>query len=194
METSTNGMKGERQVRDTFDRLYDEYHHSLFQFVFYMVRNREIAEELVQEAYIKVLKSYDTFEGNSSEKTWIYSIARHVAIDYLRKESRRSRKVFGLMDIKEKEHQLRHPAPLPDEIASQNESIRKLYEAIGKCKEDQQQVIILRFIQSFSINETAAILGWSESKVKTTQHRTIKALRTLLEGSLDKEALSNGTF
>jgi RNA polymerase sigma-70 factor (ECF subfamily) len=159
-----------------------------------MVRNREVAEELVQEVYIKVMNSYDRFEGNSSEKTWLYSIARHVAIDYIRKQNRGNKKMFGLVDVTDKENQLRHPDPLPDEIVDQNESIKQLYGALEKCKADQRQVIILRYIQSFSIKETSEILGWSESKVKTTQHRAIKTLRHLLEDGSDKEELSNGTF
>lgn len=69
-----------------FDELYKKYHHDVFQFLFYMVRNREQAEDLVQEVYIRVFKSYTRFEGKSSEKTWLFSIARNVAIDYFRKQ------------------------------------------------------------------------------------------------------------
>jgi RNA polymerase sigma-70 factor, ECF subfamily len=159
-----------------------------------MVRNRQVAEELVQEVYIKVMKSYDRFEGNSSEKTWLYSIARHISIDYLRKQNRRTKKIFGFVDVTEHENQLKHPDPLPDEILSQNETAKQLYGALNKCKEDQKQVVILRYIQSLSIKETADILGWSESKVKTTQHRAIKTLRQLLSDSSDKEELSDGAF
>lgn len=181
-------------MRDVFDRLYQEYHHSLFQYIFYMVRNRQVAEELVQEVYIKVMKSYDSFAGNSSEKTWLYSIARHIAIDHIRKQNRRTKRIFGLVDVTDHENQLKHPDPLPDEILAQNESVKQLYEALNKCKEDQKQVVLLRYVQSLSIKETAEILGWSESKVKTTQHRAIKTLRQLLDNSSNREELSDGTF
>ena len=69
-----------------FDELYQKYHHDVFQFLFYMVRNKEHAEDLVQEVYIRVFKSYHRFEGKSSEKTWLFSIARNVAIDFFRKQ------------------------------------------------------------------------------------------------------------
>jgi RNA polymerase sigma-70 factor, ECF subfamily len=49
-----------------------------------MVRNKEQAEDLVQEVYIRVINSYNRFEGKSSEKTWLFSIARNVAIDFYR--------------------------------------------------------------------------------------------------------------
>lgn len=69
-----------------FNDLHQRYHRDLFQFLFYMVKSRELAEDLVQEVYIRVLKAYQNFEGNSSEKTWLFSIARNVAIDYFRKQ------------------------------------------------------------------------------------------------------------
>lgn len=65
-----------------FEQLYEKYHDDLFNFLFYMVRNREHAEDLVQEVYVKVLRSYKRFKGQCSEKTWLLSIARHVAIDF----------------------------------------------------------------------------------------------------------------
>ncbi|WP_078551261.1 RNA polymerase sigma factor SigX [Bacillus alkalicellulosilyticus] len=167
-------------MESQFDYLYETYHQSLFQFIFYMVRNRETAEELVQEVYIKVLQSYESFEGNSSEKTWLYSIARHVAIDWIRMQNRQKRKWLGMFSPIEKEI-IRDSAPLPDEVVTQREEIRQIYKGLQQCSVDQQQVIILRYIQSLSIAETAQILGWTDSKVKTTQHRAIKALKDIVE-------------
>ncbi|MFC0190449.1 RNA polymerase sigma factor SigX [Fictibacillus aquaticus] len=181
-------------MQNVFDRLYEEYHHSLFQFIFYMVRSRETAEDLVQEVYIRVLKSYEGFEGKSTEKTWLYSIARHVTIDWLRTQNRRKKR-FLLFDIKETENYLKDEDPLPDEFVAQKESVKQLYQVLKTCSVEHQQVLILRFIQSLSIAETAQILNWSESKVKTTQHRAIKGLRNLLEKHPDmEEELKDGTL
>ncbi|OIJ14618.1 RNA polymerase sigma factor SigX [Anaerobacillus arseniciselenatis] len=163
-----------------FERLYETYHHALFQFLFYMVRNRQVAEELVQEVYIKVLNSYSSFKGDSSEKTWLYSIARHVGIDWIRSQNRKKRKFLGVFELSEKEYQIKDEDPLPEEIVEEREEMKQVYDALRKCTLDQQQVIILRYIESLSISETATILGWSGSKVKTTQHRAIKALKELL--------------
>jgi len=162
-----------------FDRLYEQYHQSLFQFIFYMVRNRETAEEIVQEVYIKVLQSYDSFAGNSSEKTWLFSIARHTTIDWIRKQNRQKRRWFGGESSIENEV-IRDHALLPEEIVTQRDEIRQIYKGLQQCSLAQQQVMILRFIEQLSIAETADILGWSESKVKTTQHRAIKTLQQLI--------------
>ena len=170
-------------MNDEFERLYETYHHSLFQFLFYMVRNRQIAEELVQEVYIKVFNSHSSFKGESSEKTWLYSIARHVGVDWIRSQNRKKRKFLGIFELSEKEFQIKDDEPLPEEIIIEKEEMKEVYKSLRKCSLDQQQVIILRYIQSLSISETAMILGWTESKVKTTQHRAIKALQEYLNGS-----------
>lgn len=181
-------------VEHIFNRLYSDYHQSLFQFLIYLVRDRDIAEDLTQDVYIKVLNSYEGFKGDSSEKTWLFSIARNVAIDYIRKQKRRRKTISGIFDIKEKENQLVHPDKLPDEIIDESESVKHLYGALSKCKEEHQQVILLRFIHSFSIKETASVMGWTEGRVKTVQHRTLKALKNILEDSRKEDELSNGTI
>ncbi|SES36479.1 RNA polymerase sigma factor SigX [Salipaludibacillus aurantiacus] len=169
-------------MREEFERLYETYHHQLFQYLFYLVRSRETAEELVQEVYIKVLNSYETFEGKSSEKTWLYSVAKHVAIDWIRKQTRKKRKSDGKeYEWTEREFEVEDRAPLPEEIIVQKDEVQQVYRMLEKCSEDQQQVVLLRFVQSLSISETAEILGWTESKVKTTQHRAIKTLKKHLE-------------
>mgnify|MGYP001239093714 CR=1 FL=1 len=163
-------------MKRLFKELYDQYHNDLYQFIFYMVKDKYLTEDLVQEVYIKVIQSYDTFQGKSSEKTWLFSIARHVTIDYFRKHGRR-KKYLSSNSIDEHQPFISDQSPLPQEIAEKNEEIKKLYHYLDYCTEDQKMVLILRFIQGLSIKETASTLNWSESKVKTTQHRGINLLK-----------------
>ena len=158
-----------------FNRLYEKYHADLFQFLFYMVNNRELAEDLVQEVYIKMLKSYDRFEGKSSEKTWMLSIARNVAIDFFRKKNSLKEQLLDNFNLHFKS--LNDQNPLPEEIVLANEEIKQVYRGLQYCSFEQRMVILYRYIQDFSIADTATVLGWSESKVKTTQHRAVKKLR-----------------
>jgi len=175
-------------MEDTFQRLYNNYHHDLFQFLFYMVKNREQAEDLVQEVYIRVLKAYDKFEGRSSEKTWLFSIARHVAIDSFRKQKTIRQRIIDKFDWDKQ--QIQDHQPLPDEIALQNEQIQWMYRALDYCTLDQRSVLILRYLQDLSITETAEALGWTTSKVKTTQHRALKHLQKHMISISEKEGHS----
>ncbi|ASF29275.1 MULTISPECIES: RNA polymerase sigma factor SigX [Bacillus amyloliquefaciens group] len=166
-------------MEETFQILYDAYHQDLYQFLFYMVKDKTQVEDLAQEVYIRVLNSYHTFEGRSSEKTWLLSIARHVAIDWFRKQQTIRQRIMGTFDWDTQDVRDQHL--LPDELAVQHENVREIYTALDHCTIDQRAVIILRFIQGYSIQETAAALGFSESKVKTTQHRGLKILRKQME-------------
>nr|MDH3153990.1 RNA polymerase sigma factor SigX [Bacillus licheniformis] len=166
-------------MEETFQKIYDQYHQDLFQFLFYMVKDKNQAEDLVQEVYIRVLHSYETFEGRSGEKTWLLSIARHVAIDWFRKRQTIRQRILGTFDWEKQD--VKDRKPLPEDIVMQNENLKEIFEALDKCTLDQRSVIVLRFIQGYSISETAKALNFSESKVKTTQHRGLKVLRKQME-------------
>jgi RNA polymerase sigma-70 factor, ECF subfamily len=107
-----------------------------------------------------------------------------VAIDFFRKQKSRRRKILGKLDWSEE--QLGAGQLLPEEIAIQKEEIQLLYRCLERCTIDQQLVIVLRFIQSLSITETAEALGWTESKVKTTQHRALRVLKKHMEEEMEK--------
>lgn len=169
-----------------FHRLYDTYHQDVFKFLFYLVKNRTAAEDLAHEVYVRVLKSYDRFEGKSSEKTWLFSIAKNVAIDYFRKKQVRDKHAFTAFDWETE--QLVSPVPSPEQFTELNDQLHQLLVALEECSGDQKMVIIMRFIQELSIQETAEILGWTTGKVKTTQHRALKNLRLLLEAQEGREA------
>lgn len=168
-------------MKTTFETLYDNYHQDLYQYVFYMVRNQEEAEDILQDVYVKVLKSYQTFRGESSEKTWLFSIARHTTLDFFRKQKRLRDRMSNLFSNDTEEQLIKDDAALPEEIVMLDDQMKRIYKALNKCSDDQKQVIILRYIQSFSIQETADIMSCSISKVKTNQHRAIKKLQNLLQ-------------
>lgn len=170
-----------------FDEIYRKYHQDVFQFLFYMVKNKEHAEDLVQEVYIRVLKSYERFEGKSSEKTWLFSIARNVAIDSFRKEKGWKQKILDKFDWST--GQVKDDCLIPEEIAVQNEEIQLIYKCLDRCTVDQRMVIIMRYIHELSIVETAEALQWTESKVKTTQHRALKVLKKFMEENIGKEEM-----
>ncbi|MEW9049785.1 MAG: RNA polymerase sigma factor SigX [Neobacillus sp.] len=172
-----------------FDELYQKYHHDVFQFLFYMVRNKEHAEDLVQEVYIRVFKSYHRFEGKSSEKTWLFSIARNVAIDFFRKQKGWKDRLLEKFDWSTS--QVKDEYPIPEEITVQNEEIKWIYKCLEFCTVDQRAVIILRYLNDLSIAETAQTLGWTDSKVKTTQHRALKVLKKHMEMFYEKEGLDS---
>jgi RNA polymerase sigma-70 factor, ECF subfamily len=161
-----------------FNRLYEQYHNDVFRFLIYLMRDRDQAEDLMHEVYVRVLRAYSGFEGKSSEKTWLFSIAKNVAIDHYRKNSVRRKHSFDKFDWEKSE--LVSTETLPDNLIVLNEEMKELLNVLDTCTGDQKMVIHMRFIHDLSIADTAEVLGWSEGKVKTTQHRAINALRKKL--------------
>ena len=167
-------------MKDTFDEIYEAYHQDIYQFVFYMVKDKHLCDDLVQDTYIKILQSLSTFRGESSKKTWLLSIARHVVIDHFRSQKRKRNYKLDFFNWQERGESIKDDLPLPDDIVIKNEEIKKVYHYLDQCTPDQKSVLILRFIQSLSVQETAEVLNFSESKVKTTQHRGLKVIKKYL--------------
>ncbi|MBU9723559.1 MULTISPECIES: RNA polymerase sigma factor [Bacillaceae] len=162
---------GKKQEIETW---FEEYSDPIFKYICMMTRDYQQAEDLTQETFIKAYRSMDSFERNASEKTWLFRIAHNVTIDYLRKQ--RPLQLFESFLSNKKDGN-----PLPEDVINMKESYREVYQAIGSLKNSYKEVIILRKIKGFSIEETSQILNWSETKVKVTLHRAMPILRKQLE-------------
>lgn len=143
-----------------------------------MVRDREQAEDLTQETFIRAFNNYDTFERKANPKTWLFSISHNLAVDYIRKQK-------PLELLKELVLFGKNTPVFTEEIMEVRESSLELYHALNELKGSYREVIILRKLKEFSIQETAEILNWSQSKVKNTLSRALSAL----EKQLNKEGI-----
>lgn len=172
-----------------FLRLYEEYNRDVFNFLIYLTRNRDIAEDLMHEVFVRVLKSYSNFEGKSSEKTWLFAIAKNVSIDYFRKQATMKKHTDLHFDWETQE--LAAHGLLPEQLIELDEEKRLVLEELHNCTGDQKMVILMRFFQDLTIAETAEVLEWTEGKVKTTQHRAVKALKEKVEARSVRKGRSN---
>ncbi|MDQ0257377.1 RNA polymerase sigma-70 factor (ECF subfamily) [Evansella vedderi] len=163
---------------EKFDELYFEYSDRIYSYIFLMVGEKETAEDLTQETFVKMYRNLDQFEGDSKFSTWLISIARNCTIDYLRKQ----RPVF-LWPF-EKFSQVTSTETIELQVTT-DETIKELYKQISTLKRSHKEVIILRKIQELSVKETAEILGWSEGKVKMMTHRAMEKLRLQMKGEVE---------
>lgn len=160
---------------------YNLYHQTIFKFIFMLTKDYQQAEDLTQETFFKAYKYHHTFKGDSSEKTWLFSVAHNVTVDHMRKQKpiRFFKELFQpQIDIK----------LLPENVVQLKESSKEIHEALSALKHSHREVIILRKIKGFSITETAEILNCSESKVKSTLYRGMLALekRLIKESGLNE--------
>jgi RNA polymerase sigma-70 factor (ECF subfamily) len=166
------------QAGDTagFACLVDKYSRRVHSFIFKLIRNKEDAEELTQDVFMKVFRSLDGFRGESSFPTWIYKIAYHAAISEMRKRK------YEFLDIDEA-----LIANVPEEkpggisgASDESEQIRRLGKALAKLPPDEQAIILFFYTEEKKTEEIAAITGLSASNVKTKLHRIRRKLFVLL--------------
>jgi len=163
---------------------YDQHSKSILSFILLMVKDYQQAEDLTHDTFVKAYLYYDSFKNHSSEKTWLFSIAHNLTVDFLRK--RKPKLFLKEFFLSQKDTNL-----LPEDMIKLKEDSYELYQALGEIKDTYRKVIVLRKIKGFSIEDTAKILNWSESKVKSTLYRAIPVLKKQLikEGFFNEEAL-----
>lgn len=173
-----------KNLESSIVAIYNKHYLDVYRFLICFSGNQNDAEDLTQEVFIRVLKNLPHFRSGNNLKTWIFSIAKHVAVDHYRKKRLISvfkDGFFAKLESNEKK---------PDEEFEMSEMEHFVHEAISKLKPKYKAVVILRGINEFSIKETSEILQCSEAKVKVDYHRALKELKRKL--TIDaKEVLSN---
>ena len=171
-----------------FGRLVERYQDALFNGVHRMVSQREDAEDLAQEAFVKAFRGIGAFEGRSSFYTWLYSIAYNVVVSHRRKvgSARHLNPVslhagageggggFEAEDNSER----------PDATVERGELHERLELAIAGLEDGHREVIVMRDIEGFDYQAIAEVLGCPEGTVKSRLHRARQALREQLKDLL----------
>src|SRR5690242_16374961 len=120
LETTAIARGLRRRDPDLLDRLIEQYQHRLLRYLVYLTGNRELAEDLFQETWIRVLERGHQYDGKHEFCTWLYAVARNLAIDYLRKKAPVS--LDGLMENKDGvPFEPADPRPLAWDVVAQNE-------------------------------------------------------------------------
>lgn len=166
-----------------WEELYLKYSDAVYNYIFLMVGNQETAEDLTHDTFVKVKHSLERYRGQASYKTWLFKIARNCTYDFLRRKRAVHFIPFTSVNLED-------PQLSPAAYLHNKESTQDLYVAIKKLKLSYQEVIILRYIYELSIEETAAILNWSISKVKSKTFVAMKKLRA----EMHKKEEKNGVF
>ncbi|MBM7619681.1 RNA polymerase sigma-70 factor (ECF subfamily) [Bacillus tianshenii] len=167
-------------LEDSISKIYRKYYLDVYRFLVCFSGNQDDAEDITQEVFIRVLNNLCAFNNENNLKTWIFSIAKHVAVDHYRKK--RFSSIFNEGFFK----QIESPNKSPNDLVEQNELKMYIHEAISKLKPKYRAVVILRGINELSVKETSEVLNCSESKVKVDYHRAIKDLKKKLKLNVEE--------
>ena len=153
--------------------IFEDNYDAVYKYIRYLTNDPELTHDLLQETFYRYYhKNYTDFE-----RTYLLKIARNLVYDHYRRK-----KIIGFFQLNSEPIV---KEGLPEEIIERNAEIEKLYGALQQIKWNYREVVILRYIEEYSVKETAIILNCSEVKVKNNTARGLKALRELLGGEED---------
>ena len=164
---------------EAFGLLYDHYHTSVYRFVYYRVGSVALAEDLMSETFFRALRSMGSFRWQGKDfGAWLMTIARNLTADHYK--SGRTRLEYTTEDMSAHDSS----TDGPENAVLSSLTNETLLEALGELPNEQQECLIMRFLQGLSIAETAKILGRSDGAVKQLQLRGVRNLAKLLPEGL----------
>jgi len=159
---------------DAFGRLYDMHVDRVYRHIYYRVDNNADAEDLTQQVFIKAWQAIGRYRKTASPfLAWLIKISHNLVIDFYRSKKSEIHIDFAIVPTKHETD----PALLVENSFNQQE----IRHVINNLKGDQQQVILMRFIEDFSYSEIAAALGKNEGAVRVILHRGLAKLKTILD-------------
>ena len=161
------------QIKE-FIEILTPYKDKMFRYAFSIAGNRFEAEDIVQEAIIKIWKRMDKFTEIDNKEAWVITIVRNLAIDKVRAKKKKQ-----TSDINDYFH-ISDNAPSPDLKLEQKDAVRKVSEIMATLPEAQREIITLRDIEGYTYQEIAEIMDLKVDQVKVYLFRARKVLREKL--------------
>jgi RNA polymerase sigma-70 factor (ECF subfamily) len=155
-----------------FDLLVDRYYDRLYVYLYRFLKDSDMAEDLLQETFLRVWKKRNEFRNIASFSTWIYTIAGNLARSEWRRRKRWRMLRLGPSEKEEEpDFELPHPGLAPDSAAENRMAVEDLVRELEKLPERYRQVVILRDIQGMTYEEIAGIVQVPVGTVKSRLNR-----------------------
>ncbi len=174
-----------RQVKDgdeaSFALLLDKHRSSVMHFLYRMVQNRAISEELAQEVFLRVYRSRATYEPTAKFTTWLFRIATHLALNWLR--DRKNERLQGSLDTEGEDQPAHQPpdrAPSPEQSMVYEVKLDEIRKAVADLPEKQRAAVLMHKYEEMEYSQIARVLSCSESAVKSLLFRAYETLRARL--------------
>lgn len=170
-----NFLGGDEQA---LEALIERYLKPLYGFVFQFTQDRNTAEDIVQEVFVKVWKNLAKFDQQKKFSTWIFAIAKNAAYDWLKKKKTIP---FSVFENLEGENALEFIAEVSNsssqEVLSQLALKNELKKMLAELPEISRSIVLLHHAQGFSLVEIAEIFGQPKNTIKSQYRRSLLSLR-----------------
>jgi RNA polymerase sigma-70 factor, ECF subfamily len=157
-----------------FAEIYERFYQGIFNYTFYRLGDEPLAEDITAEVFVKALEAIDTYTFRGIPfSAWLYRIANNMVTDHFRRKPRHNHLPLEETQIATDDN--------PNDMMERGFTQRELQNALNLLTDEQQQVIILKFVDGMSNIEVAQVLGKTEGAIKSLQHRALASLGRVLE-------------
>ncbi len=172
---------------EAFPLLMKSYLKPIYYFAFQFTREQESAEDITQETFIKVWKHLDRFDQEKNFRTWIFAIAKNTTYDSLKKKKTIPFSSFENDDGDNPIEAIDDENLLPDVLLEKKEAAAMLASSLEKISGANRALLTLRYLEDFSLEEIAEILGEPYNTVKSRHSRALKMLRQAILNDSESE-------
>lgn len=176
-------QRAQQRDASAISELYGHYAGAILRYIYLRVSEHELAQDLTQEVFIKVIHGIERFEYRDEKSFlgWLYTIAANVLSSHMRRRRVLSTPFDPHADLVDQRSQ-DDARTITDRVAIQ--------QALGQLTPDQQQVVTLRFFADMSNSEIAGMLKRTEGAVKAIQHRALQSLQRILRREVEEPVLA----
>lgn len=167
----------------SFEALMRKYYGRVLNFVYRFVNNRDMAEDITQDVFVKIYKSASGYKPKAKFQTWVFTIAKNTAFNEYRHLNRQGYSLDESFSDGSESYQsvlIDEQAEKPDERLKKAETVKIIREALQALPEQQRAAVILRRYQNFSYEEIAQTMGTSVKAVKSLLNRAKENLKNML--------------
>ena len=188
-ETSAIARGLRRRDPDLLDRLIEQYQHRLLRYLVSLTADRAIAEDLFQETWMRVLERGHQYDGRHEFSTWLYTIARNLTIDHLRRK-RPAVSLDALMEAEDSAlpYEPASAGPSALDTVAQHEVTERVTAAMSALPIEYRETVVLRFQEGLALQEIAFLtnlpLGTVKSRIARGRGQLKEILTPLLSGRL----------
>ncbi len=179
----TGLMQGDRIA---FKAFIDCHKHMVYTLAMRVLRNKEDAEEIAQDTFIKAYQSIGNFKGESKLSTWVYKIAYHKCLDYIKKNKRRPQTA----SMEWQDHDRFAAAEEEWDIFEGQEKRQLINRALTRLPGEDGVLLTLFYFETYSLKEISGIMNLSLNTVKVRLHRSRKRLAGILGKMMDEQTIA----
>jgi RNA polymerase sigma-70 factor, ECF subfamily len=164
------------------------YRSRILRYAMFAVRDRDAAETITQECFLKAYRARESFRGECSISTWLMQIAVNLVRDYARSKQFQfwKRAQTSAVEVSEVTEYLRHPGSSAESGVLAREQLQAVWTAVDRLSRMQREVFLLRFVEELELKEIAELMQMKESTVKSHLYRALSSVRGRVLGGGDE--------